>query len=507
MTGKNHRDVSGILMAAVVIVCAGTAPVLAQWPSTRIFRFDIDEKARPHELLPPPPKPLKLGALVTDDLARVPEVQFAEPIVSKLQDSQPMSDVARQQMVDKAIEKATIQTARQLANMNFLNKKRRDLFLETLRDNRPDLEGLPFVTGAAARLPESERPAFLTEAAWIRRFVDHADGAQAFWPDYDAQVKDRLKEKDANARARIAALMQILRPEGSYHAGLVARLAAFGKPAEQQATEALAKLAVFSTDKPVRQAALDGLQQRPAGPATPLLLQGLRYPWPSVAQNAAEAAVQLKRADLVDELIKILEEPDPRAPVEAEAKGQKVQVVRELVRINHLRNCMLCHPSGSSEDIFKSKAGDWLKPSDAAGWVEVEKGVRSKLVSTGFGLEVDHNAVLGVVPIPGQSIRRQGYEGIFLTDVVVRADTTYLRSDFALLHEVADADPWPELQRFDYLVRSRVLTESEAQTYRRAFAAADAVSPYRQAARDALRRLTGKDAGSTAEQWRTALGR
>ena len=71
--------------------------------------------------------------------------------------------------------------------------------------------------------------------------------------------------------------------------------------------------------------------------------------------------------------------------------------------------------------------------------------------------------------------------------------------------KVADADPWPEMQRFDYLVRTRTLTESEAESYQKAFGG-NRASPYRQAALSALRRLTGKDAGASAEQWRTALG-
>ncbi len=49
-------------------------------------------------------------------------------------------------------------------------------------------------------------------------------------------------------------------------------------------------------------------------------------------------------------------------------------------------------------------------------------------------------------------------------DIVVRADATYPRQDFSMLLKVADAEPWPEMQRFDYLVRTRVPTESEAAT-------------------------------------------
>jgi hypothetical protein len=72
---------------------------------------------------------------------------------------------------------------------------------------------------------------------------------------------------------------------------------------------------------------------------------------------------------------------------------------------------------------------------------------------------------------------------------------------------VPDARPWPDMQRFDFLVRTRALTDEEARAY---FAEAqeDAAggSPYREAALAALRRLTGRDAGPTADGWRRLLG-
>ena len=57
-----------------------------------------------------------------------------------------------------------------------------------------------------------------------------------------------------------------------------------------------------------------------------------------------------------------------------------------------------------------------------------------------------------------------------------------------MMHKVANAAPWPQMQRFDYLVRSRVLSESEVQAYRLAFASSDS-SPYRHAAQVALWRM------------------
>src|SRR4029077_9167582 len=64
---------------------------------------------------------------------------------------------------------------------------------------------------------------------------------------------------------------------------------------------------------------------------------------PAVAKRATEAMAKLERADLVPELVSFLEEPDPRAPVMKEVNNKTIPVVREVVRINHHRNCVLCH--------------------------------------------------------------------------------------------------------------------------------------------------------------------
>src|SRR5207244_5045541 len=100
------------------------------------------------------------------------------------------------------------------------------------------------------------------------------------------------------------------------------------------ATKALAKLALFSAEDEVRSAAIDGLKLRREKDYTSVLLQGFVYPLPAVSKRAAEALVKLDRQDLIPNLLDVLEQPDPRLPV----KNQ----VREVVRVNHHRNCLLC---------------------------------------------------------------------------------------------------------------------------------------------------------------------
>ena len=116
-------------------------------------------------------------------------------------------------------------------------------------------------------------------------------------------------------RMCVAALTQMLPVESAeLQLSLVANLAQFDKtPADKKAvTLALVRMAVFAQEPAIRQAAIDMLKKRDAHPADGMLLHGLRYPWPSIARNAAETIVQLQRKDLVPELIKMLEVPDPR---------------------------------------------------------------------------------------------------------------------------------------------------------------------------------------------------
>ena len=62
------------------------------------------------------------------------------------------------------------------------------------------------------------------------------------------------------------------------------------------------------------------------------------------------------------------------------------------------------------------------------------------------------------------------------------------------------------MQRFDFLVRTRGLTEDEATAREKMVASEPGrPSPYHRAVLAALRDLTGRDAAPTAEAWRQLL--
>jgi hypothetical protein len=195
-----------------------------------------------------------------------------------------------------------------------------------------------------------------------------------------------------------------------------------GRIAHPSTSAALAKMALFDLSPEVRADAIEALAGRPVEEYRPVLLEGFRYPWAPAADHAAEALVALQDRGAVSELQRLAELPDPAAPVFD--PEQKTHVVRELVRVNHLRNCLLCHAPTSN-------------PREGR--------------------------VLAPVPVPGEPLPPpiQYYSPNPERTILVRADVTYLRQDFSTMHPVAQADPWPAQQRYDYLVRRRPVPPPE----------------------------------------------
>src|SRR5262249_17511624 len=161
-------------------------------------------------------------------------------------------------------------------------------------------------------------------------------------------------------------------------------------------------------------------------------------------------------------LIDSLEMPDPRLPITNKIQDKESTTIREIVKINHHRNCVLCHSPGNTE----------ITP-------EVALRAPVPLPTDPF-------------PKPSEGSPYQS-SGPPAHDILVRIDTTDLRQDFSMMMPVADAHPWPDMQRFDFLVRTRELTPAEAQEYEALRPANEPgrLSEYHRAALYALRELTG----------------
>jgi len=329
-------------------------------------------------------------------------------------------------------------------------------FIEQLERNRPDLAGLPFRKGKDCLTTRDHAEVL---ASWGRKT------RAALFPVCNGPPLPDSFWRSLNEGA-LPTLQQLLLTES---AAVRRTLVDYLQRQPGKAFSlALAQRVIFDLDEGVRTSALAALQKRPSKEYLDVLLDALRYPWVSVGGQAAEALVGLKLKQAIPSLVSLLDERDPGAPFLATVNGRKVLAVRELVRINHHRNCLLCHPTSA----------DPKEP------------------------------VRGRVPMPGERLPDPGYNGESPHGIFVRADITYLRQDFSLLEKVEDHGIWPAQQRFDYLVRTRPLTAAE----REAWWAVDrtqqpvwSFSKHRQAVLFALRELTGRDAGVTAEEWRQAL--
>jgi hypothetical protein len=376
---------------------------------------------------------------------------------------------------DEAFE----QIAHMMDKVNHANAKKVDAFAAALLAKRADLTGVPMQMGDGCRLKPERASQFIQELSQLR--VAMAQGPNG------VGLASRLPNPAHNpgvantSSPRIAAMMQVLGPEGlQMRLEMVNYLKTISTV---ESTQALASLAVFAEEDQIRQPAIDALKGRRDQDYSDILVRGLNYPWPAVAENASNAIVKLNRKDLIPQLVSTLERSDPRAP---EAKDGKL-VVREMVKVNHLRNCMLCHPPRSGDQNINIQA---------------------------FDGKAGHQPLLAQVPIPNQPLpvspgNGGGYGQFTVPDTLVRFDVTYLRQDFSVMLPVGDHQPWPQMQRFDFLVRTREITEKDAQTYRDLLRPAGAgdLSPYQRAAVVALRGLTGRDAAPNAPAWRELLER
>jgi hypothetical protein len=216
-----------------------------------------------------------------------------------------------------------------------------------------------------------------------------------------------------------SALVQVLQCEDEELRVRMVKLLSLKDDTESQA--ALADRALFDISPEVRALAVHMLKLSPIQAVQEKLLAGFDYAWEPVAVNAANALVELDEDGVsLDDLRKKLNVPDPHALYKGDDGQWKI---RELVRVNHLRNCLLCHaPVVERKTTFQS-----------------------------------------IVPEPGKTLPRNYYAQ---RSPSVRPDVTYVVQDFSVMHDLKDQKPWPDRQRFDYFIRERTVNESEASRLR-----------------------------------------
>jgi HEAT repeats len=292
-----------------------------------------------------------------------------------------------------------------------------------LTTDKYEFHSLPWLVRADCRISESSAETLNTLSKKMRATMIELSnrGAAAIDPK-------RLKEEfakilgDEPAPSAVPTLMQLLQAEPApIRTVLVETLGRIKGP---DASAALVRRAVFDLSPEVREVAVRSLKSRPATEYADPLVSTLRYPWPPAAYHAAEAIAFLDLKSSAEMIDAISREADPRSPSLGRGTMERaeVDVSRELVRVNHLCNCLLCHaPSRQKTD-----------------------------------------PVRGRVPTPGEALPSLYYasqDGIF-----ARADVTFLRQDFSVTQPVDESlrNNWPAEQRYDYMVRQRKVANPAA---------------------------------------------
>jgi hypothetical protein len=332
--------------------------------------------------------------------------------------------------------------------------------LKEMLGKRADLRGLPMRMGAECKTERKKAAKIQELARTIRTLKAKTSSPRQSQSQIDMtpqmQHDRRLMEIFSSDKAdgdTLSAVVQMFQIEGRFpRLEMVKHLAA---SKAKEASVLLARIALFDLSSEVREAALITLKERPAKEYQKILLDGLRYPWTPVADHAAEALVALKAKEVVPTLVEMLDQPDPCAPV---LNKDNKWVTPELVKVNHLRNCLLCHaPSLNKTDPIR-----------------------------------------GIVPEPGKPMPRVYYDS--QKGTFVRADITYLRQDFSVVERVEKPEKWPEQQRYDFVVRMKEVKPKAKNAKEE-----PASYPQRDAVLFALRELTGKDVGESTGAWKKLL--
>jgi hypothetical protein len=335
---------------------------------------------------------------------------------------------------------------------------------------RPDLRTLPVRQGRECRLDKKSAVNLAAFSSKLHALVDNAPaeegdgkhGMPALLQKF-LQTEVRGKRPEWLRAEAVPALQQILMQESKPLRWMLVEILGYIQGPE--ASAALAKRAIYDLASEVRAVAIQALKDRPPEEYRQVLLDGLRYPWAPVADHAAEALAALHDREVVPILVAYLAEPEPNDPLPS-AKNHLL--VREIVRVSHAANCLMCHPP----------AGTTADPAAAVVPGLSLIGSRQGPRFGRYGSEVS-------ISLPTQS------------SFFVRVDTTFFRQDFSIREPVkTPGTTLVSYPRFDYLVRTRKVDSKEAKELK-----TKSKSQQREAILFALRELTGTDAGGETDAW------
>jgi hypothetical protein len=340
-----------------------------------------------------------------------------------------------------------------------------------LLDMRPDLKQLPVRSGRYLGLDERGIEVLSDLSQQLRLYLKRAVPIDAAGNRLDADVLRWVVSYERRwfRPEAVPVLRQLLMHEDKPLRLLLIEL--LNSIPGDSATTVIAERAVFDLAPDVREAAVTALRSRPTRSYRDILLRSLRYPWAPAADHAAEALIALEDREAIPKLVQMLEAPDPGRPIQR--KDGKLEV-REVVRVRHSTNCVMCHPpAATSRD-------------PATG------------VVPGMTLRLSTSQV--------RSLGMCETDRLMVNPLRVRGDITFFRQDFSVQQPslVTNLNSKAFESRFDYLVRTRILSPEKFQRLKKHVPAAGE-SEQRQALLFALRELTGKNPGVAAQDWKVAL--
>ena len=201
-------------------------------------------------------------------------------------------------------------------------------------EKRPALAGLPWRLDDSCELDKDESRLLMTASRSAIGFRARAASKGV----HSDSIKSQSAMLAANLIQDTSAIVQILQAQPPLIRTRMVKLLSLKE--DEESIQAIADRTLFDTSKEVRDLALHELKLHPPEEVRERLMNGFDHVWQPVAVNAANALVELNDEFSLDDLRKKLNMPDPHAPYQDQEGNWKV---RELVRVNHLRNCLMCH--------------------------------------------------------------------------------------------------------------------------------------------------------------------
>ncbi len=267
------------------------------------------------------PAPALVAKIVAIPSEKLTPVRVRERWASKRRSQLSDIELRQQLLLPREVDLEAIPgTTKRLISQSPKAAKSGVDLIPQLSATRADLIGLPLLKGNLARMSTEEALNLRVLSGQLRLSIQNSipgvlDNVVDPRPDHELLRRQLLGSPQQGLWLRpqaISTLRQLLIAE---HKNVRLVLVDLLSNIEGRLSSmVLAERAVFDLDADVRVAALVALSNRPVAEYEPALIAGLRYPWPAMADHAAEALVALNLRSAVPKLVKLLDNRDLGEP-------------------------------------------------------------------------------------------------------------------------------------------------------------------------------------------------